>query len=216
MMFNSLTTKWSGLILLLVFACILETQIGASNTTELITLALFALSLSGAVLIAVSNSRHRLVFLLLGTLWYVTSAATILEAPLRSISTLLTLIIMFLALYGTFKYMITAKINDIEVLLAAVYGYLLLTMSWAILYMQIEKWVPGSFSLSEGADAWSAFLYFSIVTMTTLGYGDVLPVGPEARLAAGFEAIVGVLYIAVLIGSIVGGFASSKEQNKTK
>lgn len=210
-MFGTLTGKWSGLILLLVLACILEAQIGASTFTELVTFGLFAVSLTGAALLAVPNSRHRMLFIVFGAFWYATAAATILGAPLRPIGTLLTVVVISFGLYGTFKYMITAKINDIEVLLAAVYGYLLLTMSWAILYLQLEKWVPGSFSMPSGADTWSSFLYFSIVTITTLGYGDMLPLNAHAQIAAGFEAIAGVLYIAVLIGSIVGGFSSSKD-----
>ena len=210
-MFDNHTGKWTVLVLLLVLAYILEAQIGASTFTELVTLGLFATSLTGAALLAVPNSRYRTLFIVFGAFWYATATATILGAPLRPIGTLLTIVVICFGLYGTFKYMIMAKINDIEVLLAAVYGYLLLTMSWAILFLQLENWIPGSFSLPEGADPWSSFLYFSIVTITTLGYGDMLPLNAHAQIAAGFEAIAGVLYIAVLIGSIVGGFSSSRD-----
>ncbi|WP_432653391.1 potassium channel family protein [Ruegeria atlantica] len=56
------------------------------------------------------------------------------------------------------------------------------------------------------ADLWSASIYFSLVTLTPLGYGDILPVSAVARISAGFEAVSGVLYIAIMIGSIVGTY----------
>jgi hypothetical protein len=59
------------------------------------------------------------------------------------------------------------------------------------------------------SDIWSSVVYYSIVTITSLGYGDILPISPLARMVAGFEAIVGVLYIAIMIGSIVGKFQTS-------
>ena len=55
-------------------------------------------------------------------------------------------------------------------------------------------------------------LYYSIVTLTTLGYGDILPTNSLAMMAAGFESIVGVLYIAVMIGSIVGNLKASTDR----
>ena len=94
--------------------------------------------------------------------------------------------------------------GDVDTLLGAIFGYLLLAMAWAMLFIQIERWRPGSFSVPEGSDVWSSMLYYSIVTLTTLGYGDVLPISDLARMAAGFEAVIGVLYIAVMVGTIVG------------
>ena len=192
-------------------AFVLEAQIGASNLAELVTFGLFALSLIGAALLSVPDSRSRTTFIGIGVFWYLCSIATIFGVPLRPVVAVLTLVILAGSLFGTFRYLMTSEAKDTDALLAAVYGYLLLAMSWAILYFQIEKWVPGSFNLPEGADQWSSLLYFSIVTITTLGYGDVLPVSGQARMAAGFEAVVGVLYIAVLIGSIVGSFEGPKK-----
>ena len=76
--------------------------------------------------------------------------------------------------------------------------------------VQIERSHPGSFLLPDGSDSWAIMLYYSLVTMTTLGYGDILPLTPLAMMAAGFEAVIGVLYIAVMVGSIVGNLKANR------
>jgi len=86
----------------------------------------------------------------------------------------------------------------------AVAAYLLLGVIWANAYSLLATLSPGAFSgpvnASDGPRAW---LYFSFVTLTTVGYGDVLPVHPVARSLAVFEAVVGPLYLAILVARLV-------------
>ena len=89
----------------------------------------------------------------------------------------------------------------------------MLGMVWAMLFIQIESWQPGSISFTDGADIWSTSIYYSLVTLTSLGYGDILPISPLARVVAGLEAVVGVLYIAVMIGSIVGTYKGAGRED---
>jgi voltage-gated potassium channel Kch len=56
----------------------------------------------------------------------------------------------------------------------------------------------------------ATFQYFSTVTLTTVGFGDIVPVTPAARLATGLEAIVGQLYLAVVIATLVGRAAARR------
>lgn len=86
--------------------------------------------------------------------------------------------------------------------------YLLLGLLWALGYQLIETLLPGSFRFMEEHDAAGSFIkhgfaYFSFVTLTTVGYGDITPVHPIARTAAIGEALVGQLYPAILIGRLV-------------
>lgn len=88
--------------------------------------------------------------------------------------------------------------------------YILLGMCWGIVYMFINWSQPHAFNgpVFDTADNplyWD-MVYFSFVTLTTLGYGDITPVAPMARALAYTEAVVGQLYIAVLIGALVGNF----------
>ena len=72
----------------------------------------------------------------------------------------------------------------------------------------MELWSPGAFALAADSDPVTELLYFSLVTITTLGYGDISPVAPFARISAGFEAAMGTLYIAVLVARIVGALGN--------
>jgi hypothetical protein len=86
----------------------------------------------------------------------------------------------------------------------AVVAYLLLGICWGGLYSLIELVQPGSFSFGEGGRELSSLFYFSFVTLTTLGYGDILPVAKIARTAAYLEAVTGVMFTAILVAGLVG------------
>jgi hypothetical protein len=90
----------------------------------------------------------------------------------------------------------------------AVAAYLLFAMCFAFAY-DLAEWVsPGAFShpasgLGSGQTRFWSFLYFSVVTLTTLGFGDMTPVHPVARSLVMVEALVGLLYPAILLARIV-------------
>lgn len=95
--------------------------------------------------------------------------------------------------------------------LGAVCGYLLAAGAWANLCAATELLVPGSFSVSNDLQELSSshgrtalFNYFNVVTLTTMGYGDITPVRPPATALAMLEAIFGQFYIAVVVAQLVG------------
>ena len=104
------------------------------------------------------------------------------------------------------------RLVTVDEVLGAVCGYLLAGAFWGNIYGLTELLMPGSFSMSERLAAllgdWygraSVFNYFSLVTLTTLGYGDITPVRDPARTLAFLEAIFGQFYIAVLVAQLVG------------
>lgn len=86
-------------------------------------------------------------------------------------------------------------------------GYLMLGFTWSSVYLLTERLVPGSFvSANGGTVDQFDLLYFSFVTLTTLGYGDILPATDHARSFAILEAVVGSFYMVVLIARLVGTF----------
>ena len=93
-----------------------------------------------------------------------------------------------------------------ETIYGAIVVYILIGIMWVFLYYLTELLHPGSFSLAAVFDAESkkALYFFSFVTLTTLGYGDITPLSSAARSLAMVEAIVGQMYIAVLIARLVG------------
>lgn len=106
------------------------------------------------------------------------------------------------------KFILRQKIITSELINAALAVYFIIGLAWASIYELLEFGRPGSFSLQdpEGAEQKLIFQlwYFSMVTLTTLGYGDIAPVTMSARVFVVLEAIMGQFYLAVLIASLIG------------
>lgn len=89
----------------------------------------------------------------------------------------------------------------------AVAAYLIIAVIFAHAYAIVETAAPGAFSINAAPTGESSItsraLYFSIVTLSSLGYGDITPVHPVAQSLATFEAVVGGLYPVILIGRLV-------------
>jgi ion channel len=110
---------------------------------------------------------------------------------------------------------------------AALSVYLLLAVLWASLYALVELIEPGSFayntaiggetpSMQFGQDRSVIPIYFSLVTLTTLGYGDITPVSPAASMLAVVEAVVGQFYLTVLVAWLVGMYITDTMKSKAK
>jgi hypothetical protein len=92
--------------------------------------------------------------------------------------------------------------------------YLLLGLVWALAYSVVDVLDPAAFTYTVEAARHpprlrlgrgdTAVLYFSFATLTTLGYGDIVPTSPISRMLASVEAVTGQLYLAVLVARLVG------------
>jgi len=104
------------------------------------------------------------------------------------------------------KHIFRQEDITLETIYGAIVVYILIGLMWVFLYKMVEIIHPNSFSLASvmAADSKKNLYYFSFVTLTTLGYGDVTPVSFPAKSIAMLEAIVGQMYIAVLIARLVG------------
>jgi hypothetical protein len=117
-----------------------------------------------------------------------------------ALSSLISLGLMAsVVLYQTFRG------SDVSVhhIQGAVAAYLLLGLVWAAAYALVAAIHPGAFTSTVPLSEDRSFIYYSFVTLTTVGYGDVSPVHPTARSLAILEALVGQLYPAVLLARIV-------------
>jgi hypothetical protein len=104
----------------------------------------------------------------------------------------------------------------IDTIAGAACAYTLLAMVWGGLYLLLEFLRPGSFNIAAvwrmgpTGDPSAALVYFSFVTLTTVGYGDITPVWPGAGGLAVAEAVVGQLYLAITIARLVGLHTSQR------
>ncbi|HEY3707618.1 MAG TPA: ion channel [Terracidiphilus sp.] len=114
---------------------------------------------------------------------------------------------LFLVSISLFIYLGEPGNSSTASLYLSVSLYFLLGMCWFALYNILNIVQPGSFKENGTplplSAPWSTMLYFSLTTLTTLGYGDILAVRPAARMLATFEAAVGVLYVAITISRLV-------------
>jgi voltage-gated potassium channel len=106
-----------------------------------------------------------------------------------------------------------AREADATTMLLAVNCYLLIGVLWAVFYTLTETLAPGSFALTGNGPAWKDLYYFSFVTLTTLGYGDIQPLSPLARSLAMTEAIAGVMFTGILVARLVGMYAAPRSRD---
>lgn len=92
-----------------------------------------------------------------------------------------------------------------DLIMGAICVYFFIGLMWALVFAVLESFQPGSFAIGEGLTADIVnFVYYSFVTQTTLGYGDITPLTAPARSLSLLEAVIGQLYLAVLIARLVG------------
>jgi hypothetical protein len=115
-------------------------------------------------------------------------------------------------------FILRAPVVTLEVLCASIAAYLMLGLMWTVAYWLVDQVTPGgafSFNTERGTRSMDGFngFYFSFITLSTVGYGDITPVSRAARSLAALEAMTGLLYVAVLIAWLVSLYSSSKSHH---
>lgn len=114
---------------------------------------------------------------------------------------------------SVYQVFVVRKGVNFNKIVGAVCIYIFIALLWTILFQSLEYLFPGSFNgITSGLrhEHFNEFLYFSFVTLTTLGYGDITPAAPLAKALVIIEVIVGVFYIAILVAALVGDFMAER------
>lgn len=212
------------LLAALVALLVLPALIGPALARPLALHAVTAVVLVMAIYTLSGERRQLWIALLLGVPSLVARLlALVLESrPLQTTAgCLAVLFLAFTAAVILRDVLRRGRVGEAKIT-GAVCVYLLLGLVWGLLFGLLHTLEPGSLSLPVEADARQTqslgieptFVYFSFVTLTTLGYGDVLPVTPRAQTLAWTEAVVGQLFLAILIGRLVG-LAVSRETGES-
>lgn len=148
-----------------------------------------------------------LVSLMLLNMAFVVAGNTFRSRALTGIRWALLAAFFALTAVGLFSYLRSSRIVTQAHLYTAVNIYLLLGLLWATLYLALDAFDPGSIQFGgHPAERETNLLYFSLVTLSTIGYGDVVPLSGESRILAALEGVTGVLYIAITVALLVSRF----------
>ncbi|ODR96585.1 hypothetical protein AUC70_15110 [Methyloceanibacter stevinii] len=198
-----------GVLLLILCLLIVVAPIATSPATAFgIELLFNVVFIAGAYWLARGDST-RWVYLCLTLAALITRWGALLTGAqwLQVTSATVTLAWFALSIALIFGELARRRDVDANTIMGAVVAYLLLAVAFAYLYGIIEHIQPGSFAglpaNTDRAHLGDALIYFSLVTLTTVGCGDIVAVSGPARPLAGLEAACGTLYVAVMIARLV-------------
>jgi voltage-gated potassium channel len=166
---------------------------------------------------AVSDNRRVLI---VGTILGIPALLSIIghffwDASIVNDELYLTLIVVYywFTTVAIIRNLFKRRKVDLDTILSAVSTYLMIGLSFSVLYMLTMFHTPGSFTVSTagGVIQWHDMIYYSFVTLTTLGYGDITPLTPHARSLSILEAACGVMYMAILIARLVSEYQHGRD-----
>ncbi len=210
--FRTSVAQFLGALILMLIAApfVEEIKYGPAIDTALLTLVLVA------GVLAVGRSHRTLVLAVVlmvpavVTRWCHHLWPDLLPPAVQSIAALVFIgFVEFQLLHFIFR---APRVNS-EVLCAGISGYLLLGILWMTAYRLVSLLNPAAFSFNIGTSSahplaqFEAY-YFSYITLSTVGYGDITPLSNGARTLAMMEAMTGTLYMAVLISRLVAMYTS--------
>ena len=196
-------------LLALLFVVAVAEELGPTITTYLVP-ATLALALSGAMW---SVRSHESIFksglAVVGAFVLLALAGFWLDSTELRLLQLAVLFLFFgsMAWLGVKQVLFMDGPIDGNRILGAIAVYLLIGLNWAVVYSAINELDPGAFNGTEPGqwlESFAELVYFSFVSLTTLGYGDISPNTPLTRFFVYLEAICGQLYLAIMIAGLVG------------
>lgn len=211
-------------IYVLLLVVLVQSSYPITSDGSLLTQVIYQLLYSSLMVVGILLARDRpiysLVLSILGIAWLIGGliyafnataawAALIAYGVIVPFQCLVALILL--------QFIFSVRTVTLDVLYAASAVYLLLGAIFVPIYGIIETVTHAQTGLHAFSEAgvgpdelfpWQSFIYYSYVTLTTMGYGDILPVTMWARAAASLEAIIGVLYITIILARLVGLYAT--------
>jgi hypothetical protein len=220
----SVFAKWRFLTLtLLVCAWLLVTPLFQGDWRVQLLLEAFLLA---TVLVTVwANPDWRRLRNVLVVLWLVSVVGSVLSVMLiqhpawrwsQYLERMTQVPLLGLLAAGMLAFVVRERTLTVDSIFATVAAYLLVALMFAQIYVCMILWNPASFSLpGDGTPPpvyvlQSDMTYFSLVTLATVGYGDILPATATARMLAMFQAVTGQFYIAIVVAIFVGMYSSQR------
>ena len=208
-------------LLLLILAMLIIVPLADEFVRLRMLMDIFWSAIFIAVIYAVSQKKHHilvgvlLALPMLGSIW---SRYFVQYSALEAVGGICGAVFFIFAIIQILIFVYTQKEVTRDLIVGAAIVYLLMALAWAFIYGAVESLHPGSFSIPEiqGITTSRHFLYYSFVTITTLGYGDITPVTSLARSLCILQAVIGQLYLVVQVAWLVGVHVSQSMLNRSK
>jgi voltage-gated potassium channel len=217
-------TRWRFLLLtLLICAWLVAMPLIAGRWP--IQLVLEALLLATVLVTLSANPGWRRLRYVLVVLWLVSVAGTVLSVFsvqgdawqwYRTLELLTLVPVLAAVAAGMLAFVRRERTLTFDSIFATVAAYLLVAILFTQIYLCMMTWNPASFSLPVAVAGRAPDLllgdmtYFSLVTLATVGYGDILPATSTARMLAMIQAVIGQFYLAVVVALFVGMYSSQR------
>lgn len=223
---NHLWDKESGLsgmlVLLFIMHFILVPLFG-SYSSFMVIINIFWMLFLIAGIISLSKSRKQtLLFTIIPFLFILFGWISVFE---RTPFVLFADIFFTVATFGLLIVLVLMKVFEPGPItgyrvIGSIVVYMILANLWSVIYLFIYEQIPGAFQITlpafESNTLQANFMYFSYITITTTGFGEIVPLHPIARSMVQIEAIIGVLYPVILIGRLVSDANENSAKKKQK
>jgi len=181
---------------------------------NLVQIILFSQAVLASLLISRAISGKNLLFLLVASITFIIQWINLVKGETLAVH--LIMLIISIIFWGWVTISVLRQISkenevSIQVIYGAISGYILIGLMGAMVAAMIELVIPGSYNFSVIIEYdYSDFFYFSFVTLTTLGYGDITPVNRPAETLSIVLSLAGQLYMTILIAILIGKFLIRK------
>ena len=191
-------------------------SVASATGTTLLLVGHIGVACAGLYLLSANRVTLRIGIVVVGLMIVFQARLLALDPQINrvlqdSVATGFLLWVLAVVLREVFRRTTTER----DAVIGALCGFVIILTVFMRLHNLLEALIPGSYHadgppLSERSDTTlvAIFQYFSTITLTTVGFGDIVPITPAARLVTGLEAIVGQVYLAVVIATLVGRVAA--------
>lgn len=198
-----------ALIILIFIAPVLE------NQSILITRVSLVVTVISGIFAAEFEKKVFKLLITLGimVLTLVLCAVIFSEAKIFNIlSFVLMMTSIILSTIALIAHMSQSESASKSTILCAINSYLMLGLIASVMFIILDLFVPHSFmNLESAQENIGEYIYFGFVNLTTLGYGDIVPIAPLARSLTTLVAVGGQLYLVIIMALIIGKFLNSKK-----
>ncbi|WP_163833010.1 ion channel [Spartinivicinus ruber] len=207
-MINFPRYSFASLFICLIFVGIVYPFIPKLITQNILLKGSLSILLIASVYIFSHDKKALIICFVLAIPTAISTWLTIISgAPALAILDNATNVVFFLyVIFELIKIIFSASVVTRNIIYGAMTIYLLLGIMWAFVYALLDLLVPNAFGGSgyQSAHDLSQFIYFSYVTLTTLGFGDMVPLAGPVQSIAAMEAITGQFFLTILVARLVG------------